>query len=619
MTAMPPTEDADAPVADLGKLRKNFAEFLSDKQAEIEEARQSRRYYNIQQHTPEQEAALAKRGQPAITFSRVNRKIDGLVGVIERMRADPKGFPRTPRDEAGAELATDVLRAILDACGWKYLTPAVIKEAATHHTGGVEMILTQGDHADPDIDLKKVDARAFYYDPRSRENDYSDARWMGTSRWVSADEINDTWPGKGDEVSNTGSSQFTTQFDQDADRNKAVTRGMVRLVDHWFIHRGEWRWCIYAGDTLLQEGVSPFVDEKGRTICKYIMFSYMIDDDGDRYSLMRALRGPQDAMNQHRSKAMWIMNTRQVFYEIGKVGDIDQFRKDVGKPDAVVGVVSMDSYKIESSSQEFLQQTKYYEDAKNEIENYGPNPSIVGTGVNARSGRAMNIMQQSAMAELSPIISGYSGWKWRVYKLILSAAQKHWKAERFLRVTSSEEIAQFININSMQADEFGMMRMVNQLGNIGVDIILDEGPDSANVMGDVFDTIQGLAQNHVAIPPQVFVEMSSLPKSQKDKILKLLQVQPDPAVEQKKGLELQQSAADIDKTKADTAKALADAGQKNAMASSHHVNTAMTAMTALPMPPLEQPMQSMMPMQDDGPMPLPMQPPQQDFAPPSPF
>jgi predicted phage terminase large subunit-like protein len=82
-----------------------------------------RRYYHGAQWTEEQIKALNKRKQPVVTFNRIGRKIDGVVGLIERLRQDPKAYPRTPQHEEGAELATAVIRYVLDEQEWKAKSP----------------------------------------------------------------------------------------------------------------------------------------------------------------------------------------------------------------------------------------------------------------------------------------------------------------------------------------------------------------------------------------------------------------------------------------------------------------------------------------------------------------
>ena len=146
-------------------------------------------------------------------------------------------------------------------------------------------------------------------------------------------------------------------------------RHRIRLVDHWYKEGAIWRWCLHTGQVELMSGESPFRNERGMSISKYNAFANMIDIDGDHYGFIRRLRGPQDAMNQHRSKAIHIMNTRQIKLQEGAVDDVEVTRREGSRPDGVL-VYRGDRNNLEmiQSETEFLQQTKYYEDAKNEID-----------------------------------------------------------------------------------------------------------------------------------------------------------------------------------------------------------------------------------------------------------
>jgi hypothetical protein len=103
---------------------------------------------------------------------------------------------------------------------------------------------------------------------------------------------------------------------------------------------------------------------------------------------------------------------------------------------------------------------------------------------------------------------------------------------------------------------------VNALGNLDVDIILDEGPDQINSMADALETLLQAAQRGTPIPPDILVEMLSIPASLKKKLLEKMAPQPpDPALEIAKKLELDNKAADTEGKKAKAAKDTADAMQ----------------------------------------------------------
>jgi hypothetical protein len=91
------------------------------------------------------------------------------------------------------------------------------------------------------------------------------------------------------------------------------------------------------------------------------------------------------------------------------------------------------------------------------------------------------------------------------------------------------------------------------LGNIDVEIKIDEGPDTETVMGDIFDLLMALSQNNVPVPPQAIIEASNLPISEKKKLQQMVS-QPDPAKQAVQQLLMQDKQADIQKKTAEVGK-----------------------------------------------------------------
>lgn len=551
MTAYDTTQGDDKSLA---MLRAQFQNYASAKDREIEEWRMAHRYYSGRQISAAEEKVLAKRKQPIIIFNRVARKIDGVVGVVRKLRSDPKAFPTRPNEDAAAELATQVVRYVCDASDFEAIEAEAVLAAGIIGYGGVELGLRKiGEGDEVEIELIDFDSRSFFYDPRSFKADFSDARFMGTHKWVSEDEIEEIAPGMGEKVRGAADGGFTTQADIDRDDKWRDDKGRVRLVDHWYIKGGKWRWCLHVGTVKLAEGDSPFFDEKGRSICKFRVFSAYIDDEGDRYGFVRNMKGPQDAMNQHRSKAMHIMNTRQIIARRGSFPDIEKVRIEAQRPDGVIEFDGTpDDFKIDQPAQEFIQQTQYFKDAKDEIENFGPNQALLGTNMNAKSGRAIAMMQQSGLAELGPFLKSLRMWKLDVYRSAWTNTKRYVKGQRLLRLTGDEQAAQFVEVNKLAIDEYGQPFIVNNLGAIDVDIRMEEGPDTENIMGDVFDTLQSIAQNGTPVPPSAIIEMSALPSSVKDKVLKALEPPPNPAKEQADMALVQQEIEKANKLQAET-------------------------------------------------------------------
>lgn len=566
------------------RMKRAYLDYLMNKQDEIEEQKISRRYYHSDQYNKKMLDAYKARKQPVVTFNRIGRKIDGVVGLIERLRQDPKAYPRTPKQEQGAELATAALRYCLDEQEWKAKSPEVARAGAVDGIGGIALEIIPGDQGDAEIGFYEVEPDSFFYDYRSYKPDFSDAGYMGEGRWLTIEKAVELVPDKESEIRATGFD--TTDLTTDPDRENKWFSGVgdsriIRVVDIWYQHKGKWCWALFTGSNVLMEGESFLVDEKGKTECRYVMYSSNIDHDGDRYGFVRNMKSAQDEYNARRSKALHILNSRRLIISMGALQDVETARKEWARPDGVVvvnGVVN-DGAKADDQSFDFAGQLKMMENAIQELENYGPNQALIGDSAN-QSGRAIQLLQQAGMAELGPYIAGYRGWKIRVYRAIWNAIRKYWTAERWVRVTDDEGTAQFIQINGQTDPQTGQQAIdpqtgapaiVNAIGSLDVDIIIDEGADTINAQADLYETMSHVLPSIAPMltPPQaqaainILINSSAIDATSKKQFRDATaqSQQPNPAAQQAQQIQLAGEAAKVDETKSKTALNLAKAGE----------------------------------------------------------
>lgn len=562
----------------LEKCKKAYLDYLNNKQDEINEQKDARRYYHGAQWTEEQIKVFNLRRQPVVTFNRVQRKIDGIIGLLERMRQEPKAYPRTPEHEQGAELSTAALRYVLDEQEWKAKAPECARDGAIDGIAGIEIELEEGDNGDNDVGFEIVEPDSFFYDPRSYRMDFTDARYMGVGKWVDTDLAKEMFPDKADEIdaSTENATDLTTNPDRENKWFSTVGgRTMIRLIDIWYQHKGGWCWALFTGSSKLMEGRSYFYDEKRKTFCKFLMFSAGVDHDGDRYGFVRHMRSAQDEINSRRSRAMFTLQSRRLLLTKGSVEDVEVARREWARPDGLVEVNASnvnEGVKADDQSFDFAGQLKMLENATQELENYGPNQALIGAGsVENSSGRAIALLQQAGIAELGPYILSFRAWKVRVYRALWNAIQQHWTAERWIRVTDDEGLAQFIQVNGIQVDpRTGLPTLVNALGSLDVDIILDEGPDSINAMADVYDTLKETLPTIAPMlkPPEasaalkVLIDSSALPASAKKTFRDASRQaqQPDPMAQQAQQVEMAGAIAKVKETQSKAVLNLANAG-----------------------------------------------------------
>lgn len=579
-----PGSPPPGPGRTLVRLKADYLNYLDGKRAEIDEQQLARRYYHGAHWTAKQIKTLNQRKQPVVTYNRMARKINAVVGLLERQRQDPKGYARTPRHEDGAEVATAVLRYVLDEQRWQEKSPIAGLNGAVDGIGGLELTLEAGDRGDTEVGFEIVDPAGFFYDPTSTRADFSDAGFMGIGKWADASELLAAFPDKAREIEASVDLGSELTSNPDSDDKWAIGdehHRRIRVIDHWYKRGKQWHFAIHTGAAILAEGESYLVDEKRRTICKYVMFSANVDHDGDRYGFFRNMKSAQDEINQRRSKGLHQSQSRRIVIRDGEGLEPEKIRAELARPDGVVVVpvgAEMPQFDDAARGAELGANLGFLEEAKQEIENYGFNPALLGVGVEDMSGRAIALQQQAGIAELGPYLLGYRGWKQRVYRAIWNAVQSLWTAERWIRVTDDEGLGGWLSVNRLAIDpRTGQPTITNALGALDVDIILDEGPDTVTMQADTNDSVrQALAAVGPLLQPavaaaalEVLIETSSMPSSAKKKFRDATRQRPQPpdpreqqAVmlqQQAAMLELQGKALDNRKTEAETKKLMAEA------------------------------------------------------------
>lgn len=510
----------------VARLAQQYRDYLTVKVNEYMEQRQSRHYYHGAHYTAEEIEILRKRRQPVITINRTARKIDAITGLLMRLRQDPKAYPRNPKSADGAEIAAQCIRTVLDGNNWKHLDPYCARQAGIEGIGGVELKLIPGDQGDPDVGMDLIFGDDWFYDPRSFKGDFSDARFMGIAKWLDIEAAVELFPDRESEL-RTLMTESGFDLTTHADREFKwilLNEKRVRLVEHWYLSRGHWRWTFYCADLELARGMSPFRDERNRSCPRFIMFSAAVDHDGDRYGFPRNLKGPQDEVNARRSKALHMSNVTRVLVEKGSVDDVERFRTEMSRPDGVGEYNTGFQPPVRDDKSTDLQaQLTLLQDARMEIDSFANiTPDILAqpdSPIDAHSGVAINLLQKAGIAELGPFLDNYCSWKMRLYRAIWNTVQHVWTKERFVRVSGNDQLNQFLTINKLGSNQFGQPIIVNALGSLDVDIILDEGPETVNLLQDAYEMLR----DDPSVPWQVKLEIMPMASSVKKGIQAAMQ------------------------------------------------------------------------------------------------
>jgi hypothetical protein len=595
------TPDRDAETDHVAELVTLFEEADDATREARERAERDRDYYDGKQWTATAESALRKRGQPVVTFNRIQRKVNFLKGLEAQTRKDPKAFPRTPDDDGAAQAATDALRFVCEANDWDQIRSDAFEAIIVEGTGAVMIGARDGrDGIDPAITAIPWDR--FWYDPHSRRADFSDAAYMGIVTWMDVDDARARWPEAAEIIDETLTAARSSETYDDRPKFQMWAdhkRKRIRIIEAYYKRDGRWMACTFTkSGHLIAPAPSPYLCEDRRPDNPIRAISAYVDRDNNRYGEVRAMISPQDEVNKRRSKGLHLINSRQM--RISRAAQIEASvaKRELAKPD---GVLIADNGEIEILPTGDLAAANFQmlQEAKAEIDLLGPNAALAGKNEEESSGRAILAQQQGGMVEVALLMDRLRMLSLAVYRACWARIRQYWNAPRWIRVTDDARSPRFIGINQprtmlevaqerLAGDPSApaklallardpaaqqVMRIANQVSELDVDIVIDEGMDTPTVQSEQFDTLVKLAPGLVNLPVpviEIIIQASSL--RDKDKLLEIVrqigaeqtgpQAQLGEAIARQ--VALRRTAAEIQKIESETAKNAADAEARRA-------------------------------------------------------
>ncbi len=596
-----PEVDPEAEAEVIAELVKMFEEADEATHEAREKAERDRDYYDGKQWTAAEESALRKRGQPVVTFNRIQRKVNFLKGLEAQTRKDPKAFPRTPDDSGAAQAATDALRFVCDDNDWDQIRSDAFEAIIVEGTGAVMIGARNCKHGvDPQITAIPWDR--FWYDPHARRADFSDAAYMGIVTWMDIEDARARWPEAGEIIDETlTTARDTTTYD---DRPKFqmwadYKRKRIRIIEAYYKRDGRWMACTFTkSGHLIPPGPSPYLDEERRPDNPIRAISAYVDRDNNRYGEVRAMISPQDEVNKRRSKGLHLINSRQM--RISRTAQIEASvaKREFAKPD---GVLIADSGEVEMIPTGDMAAANFQmlQEAKAEIDLLGPNAALAGKNENDASGRAILAQQQGGMVEVALLMDRLRMLSLAVYRACWARIRQYWNGPRWIRVTDDVRNPRFVGLNQPQtvlqvaAERLAgdpaapaklaliardpaahqPLHIANQVTELDVDIVIDEGMDTPTVQSEQFDTLTKLAPALINMPLpviEIIIQASSL--RDKDKLLEIVKqvamTQNSPQAQQEEAIEkqvsLRRAAAEIQKIESEAAKNAADAEARRA-------------------------------------------------------
>lgn len=565
-------------------------------------ARMSRDYYDgPKQLSTTVRATLHARGQPPIYTNRVRPAVNGVLGVLEQGRRDPRAMPRNPDDENSADIATKTLRFINDCSKFNDTQIDVADTFFVEGTGAViiEMI-------DDKVTPTQIRHEEFYHDPYSRRSDFADARYLGIFKWQDAEHISKKYK---IELNQIGDPMRPDGFGNDSifgDRPNNfgwidLKRKRLVIVEEYAIENGVWMRTVYIAAGVLEYGPSPYLDDKKRPCCPIEAQSCYIDNANFRYGMVSDMIPIQDEINASRSRALHLQNTRliqQVDFNAPPV-DTETVRQEAAKADGVLPA----GYQVVSTAEHTNAALLRNQESKYEIERMGPTPAVLGRqdGGN-QSGRAKLVSQQAGLTELARPLGRYHSWVLRCYQQMWNRARQYWTDPMWIRVTDNVKAPEFLQVNEpvmgivmkpvegpdgqplvdpetgqpVMQPGMGVVSVERRLAEMEIDLILDQTDDTANLQQEIWAELMELLRLGMSpFSPEFEIAIEMSPIGDKQRILERVKAKNEEMTQQQ-GEGQQQQAEDaaemaallkgekqaqIDKLKSETAENVAQTEQ----------------------------------------------------------
>lgn len=408
-------------------------------------ALRDRDYYDNKQWTAEEMNTLQSRKQPIITINRIKPKIDFMLGLERTSRNDPKALARTPVHEADAAAVTDILRYLETRSQFDDVRSAAFKNFAVEGTaaGKVEVNAikdNKGRVKDFDVKLRHLQWDRIFWDPHSRTEDMSDARFRGEVVFLDIDAAKALYPKNHDVIDGAMArgTDSTDSVDLFEDKPNVMwadsKRKRVRIVEMWYKKGQDIFYAIFtSGGFIVKPTRTPYKNDMGMDEDPYVFRSSFVDREGARYGHVRQLISIQDEINKRRSKALHMMSVRQTRFARGSDLDTAKVRKELARPD---GIIRADEGEFEILATNDMAQAQFalLADAQEQIDSVGTNAALQGKQEGSASGKALQARSASGAVEVSPLFDGMRMWQRAMFIKSWNRVREFWTEEKYIRV-----------------------------------------------------------------------------------------------------------------------------------------------------------------------------------------
>lgn len=458
-------------------------------------------YFDNIQWDEEDARILRERGQAPLVYNVISTSVRWVIGTEKRTRMDFKVMPRRKEEGKAAEKKTQLLKYLSDVNRTPYHRSRAFADSVKIGIGWLEVGVQDEDDSEP-IYTRYESWRNVLWDSASTEMDLSDARYVFRTRWVDVDVAIAFFPDRAEQIRaaavegdqfggfDTGDGDEAMDYAEYSREDYGISRNIishkrkrVRLIECWFkkperrkrITKGPWKGQVFDPNDQRHQEFAESIAEKmtfsmhvsvmttgdflwlGRSPYRHNRFGLLPiwgqrrGRDNLPYGMIRGLRDIQDDINKRAAKAQYLMSVNKVIIDENAVDDVDEFREEWSRPDAVV--VKKQGKTITPQDQENRR------DAQMQLEMFsrgitmiqqvgGVTDELLARKSNATSGVAIERRQEQGSVVSMDYFDNLSLAEQLRGELELSLVEQFMTEPKQFRITNARGNADFVELNT---------------------------------------------------------------------------------------------------------------------------------------------------------------------------
>lgn len=528
-----------------GRLVAYYQEELDRQQWNREQQSIDQDFYDHIQWTDEDAQVLRERGQSPMVLNVIAQSINWVIGSEKRGRSDFRVLPRRKEEGQSAQRKTQLLKYLSDANDTPFHKSRAFEDTTIVGLGWLECGQQDDDDGEP-VYSRYESWRNMLWDSASTNMDLTDARYVFRSKWVDYDIAKALAPDREDVIRRAAGNSLNMglgirQFGDEAmdsielERQTIGAAGSgsgrmrVRLIEAWFSvpkqverlvggdYHGEMfdpedpmhaeqvatgqasvrsklgmrmHCAIMTTDGLIWMSESPY---RHNRFPFTPIWGFRRGRDNMPYGLVRGLRDIQEDINKRFSKALFILSSNKVIMDEGAVSDMDEFQREVARPDGIIQ--KKKGYELTINAERDLAPAhlQVMERGISMVQQVsGVTDELMGRSTNAQSGIAVERRQQQGQLSTSKLFDNLRLGNKLHGEKELSLIEQFYTEQKQFRITNMRGTPEYHTINDGLPE--------NDIARTRADYVISESDWRATMRQAATDQLVDLLSK---MPPQV--------------------------------------------------------------------------------------------------------------------